>query len=202
VDQQLVVDLETESASDTPPSPNCFPENCSHRKRDGSVLMQQDARDELKVISQAQRALLSELPGYAYDSRGGRGITVYVIDTGINQDHQVSVADYQWPIRLTCFQEFQNMLGSIRWLFISGEPEIQGDDIGHGTCVASKVASPSFGVAKSANIVVVRLDPVDGKIPMSKVIAAWAAIAADIASKNMEQKAVVSFSMSGERQRF
>jgi len=36
---------------------------------------------------------------------------------------------------------------------------------------------------------------------MSKVIAAWAAIAADIASKNMEQKAVVSSSMSGERQR-
>jgi len=101
-----VVDLETESASDTPPSPNCFPENCSHRKRDGSVLMQQDARDELKVISQAQGALLSDLPGYAYDSRGGRGITVYVMDTGINQDHPVSVADYQWPIRLTCFQEF------------------------------------------------------------------------------------------------
>ena len=57
-----MVDLETESASDTPPSPNCFSENCTHRKRDGSVLMQQDARDELKVISQAQGALLPVMP--------------------------------------------------------------------------------------------------------------------------------------------
>jgi hypothetical protein len=53
--------------------------------------MQQDARDELKVISQSRGASLSELPGYAYDSRGGRGITVYVIDTGINPDHEVRV---------------------------------------------------------------------------------------------------------------
>jgi len=57
--------------------------------------MQQDARDELKVISQARGAPLAGLPGYAYDSRGGRGITVYVIDTGINPDHPVSATDYQ-----------------------------------------------------------------------------------------------------------
>jgi len=94
---------------------------------------------------------------------------------------------------------FPGILGSIRWLFVPGEPEIQGDDIGHGSCVASKVASPSFGVAKSANIVLVRVDPVDGKVLVSNVIAAWGVIAADITSKNMEQKAVVSSSMSGER---
>jgi len=52
--------------------------------------MQQDARDDLKLISRARGV---ELPGYAYDSRGGQGITVYVIDTGINPDHPVSVAN-------------------------------------------------------------------------------------------------------------
>jgi len=95
VDQQLPVNLETESASDAPPSPECPPEarDCSHRKRDGSILMQQRARDDLKMISQARGAPLSGLPGYAYDSRGGREITVYVVDTGINPDHQVCVTD-------------------------------------------------------------------------------------------------------------
>ncbi len=91
------------------------------------------------------------------------------------------------------------MQGSIRWLYIPGEPQVKGDDIGHGTCVASKVASPNFGVAKSANIVVVRVDLVDGKVPMSTAIAAWGVVGADIASKNMQQKAVVSASMSGEQ---
>ena len=160
--------------------------------------MQQDARDDLKVISQAEGALLSELPGYAYDSRGGRGITVYVIDTGINPNHPVSVPDYELPMWLTPFQEFRNTLGSIRWLFISGEPQIRRDDHGHGTCVASKVASLSFGVAKSADIVVVKIRLVDNNIPISNIIAAWGAVGADIASNNLEQKAVISASMSGE----
>ena len=53
--------------------------------------MQQDARDDLKMFSQARGArFASALPGYAYDSRGGQGITVYVIDTGVNPDVPVS----------------------------------------------------------------------------------------------------------------
>src|SRR5438309_5189156 len=53
--------------------------------------MQQAARDELKMFSQARGARsLAELPGYAYDSRGGQGITVYIMDTGINPNHPVS----------------------------------------------------------------------------------------------------------------
>ena len=92
MDRPLQVDLERQRAS-TPPSPNCPPENCSHRKRDGSILMQQDAGDELKVFSQARGVSLADLPGYAYDARGGRGITVYVIDTGINPDHPVSATE-------------------------------------------------------------------------------------------------------------
>ncbi len=47
------------------------------------------------MFSQASDVSLSELPGYAYDSMGGRGITVYVIDTGINPNHPVSATNYQ-----------------------------------------------------------------------------------------------------------
>jgi subtilisin family serine protease len=57
-------------------------------------MVKKDASDDLKVISQARGAPLSEL-GYAYDLRGGLGITVYVIDTGIDPNHQVSVKDHQ-----------------------------------------------------------------------------------------------------------
>jgi len=50
--------------------------------------MQQRARPDLQVISQAKDEPLEDLPGYAYGSMGGRGVTVYVIDAGIQPDHQ------------------------------------------------------------------------------------------------------------------
>jgi len=63
-------------------------------------------------------------------------------------------------------QEFQNMRreGRIRWLFLPGEPNgpEERDDVGHGTCVISnlKVTSPTFGVAKSVNIAMVKVPPI------------------------------------------
>jgi len=166
--------------------------------------MQQDALDELKMFSQAKLrggrgAPLSGLPGYAYDSRGGQGITVYVIDTGINKDHAVSVADYQYySLRLTHLQEFRSMQGNKRWLYLPGEPHIESDEIGHGTCVASKVAGPTFGVAKSANIVVVKMQPVAVDLHMSHVTAAWGIVAGDIASMGLRGRAVVLATLSSE----
>jgi len=66
---------------------------------------------------------------------------------------------------------------------------------GHGTCVASKVAGTTFGVAKNVNIVVVKLD---GVLSASRIIAAWGIIANDVASNNMQGKAVVCNTMGGE----
>jgi cerevisin len=57
-------------------------------------MMQQTTLDELKMFSQAPGASLLGLSSYAFDSVGGQGITVYVVDTGINQNHQVSVTDF------------------------------------------------------------------------------------------------------------
>jgi len=57
-------------------------------------------------------------------------------------------------------------------------------------------------VAKSANIVVVKLAPIAGQIHVSRVIAAWGIVAADIASENMQGKAVVINAMGGEQSRF
>ena len=161
--------------------------------------MQQGARDELKMFSQARGAYLSGLPGYAYDSRAGQGLTVYVVDTGINPNHPVSVRDYQYTIRLTPFQEFTNMRGSLRWLYIPGEPQIQSDENGHGTCVVSKVMGPTFGVAKGANIVVVKVPPINGRFRMSRVFHSWAVAALDIASNNLQGRAVFTTTVDGEQ---
>jgi len=89
--------------------------------------------------------------------------------------------------------------GRIRWLFLPGEPESESDEIGHGTCTISKIAGRNFGVAKSVNLVVVKLGPIDGQIEASRVMAAWGAIARDIASTNMQGRAVVSVQMAGEQ---
>ena len=90
------------------------------------------------------------------------------------------------------------MQGRIRWLFLPGEPESESDEIGHGTCTISKIAGRFLGVAKSVNLVVVKLAPLNGRVQGSRVMAAWGAIARDIASTNMQGRAVLSIQMAGE----
>ena len=92
MDRPLEVDLGTSETS-TDPSPECPPESssCSNGKRDGTILVQQNPPEDLKLFSQARGVSLSELTSYAYDSRGGQGVTVYILDTGLNSQHSVSV---------------------------------------------------------------------------------------------------------------
>ena len=40
VEMTIQFELERGSESDTPPTPNCPPENCSHQKRDGNIMLQ------------------------------------------------------------------------------------------------------------------------------------------------------------------
>jgi len=49
--------------------------------------------------------------------------------------------------------------------------------------------------------VVVKLAPIDGQILVSRVIAAWGVVARDIASRDMQRRAVVSNSVGGEQSR-
>ena len=131
--------------------------------------MQQNARDEPKVFSQAR------------DERGGRGITVYVIDT--DQSKPPSKRD-----RLSIVNKahsFPGIQGNIRWLHLPGEPHIDRDDNGHGTCVTSQVLSPTYGVPTSANMVVVKILLIGGSFQMSHMFDTWAIVAHDIASTNL-----------------
>jgi subtilisin family serine protease len=77
------------------------------------------------------------------DDASGKGVTVYVIDTGV----------------LTTHVEFQTSTGGSRahWgaNFIAGSPNT--DENGHGTHCAGTVAGKTYGVAKDAQIVAVKV---------------------------------------------
>jgi len=86
----------------------------------------------------------------------------------------------------------------IRWLFLPNEPQNESDENGHGTCVTSKVTSTAYGVAKNANIVVMKVHPIDDYIAVSRYIEACAIVARDIESRGLQGKAVICSTLNGE----
>ena len=93
------------------------------------------------------------------------------------------------------------MYGSIHWLYLLGEPQIESDEIGHGTCVISKIAMPTLGVAKSANIVVVKTEPMDGMgtLRLSQYFDAFVLVTGDVVSRNLQGRAVLTTSLNSEQ---
>lgn len=85
----------------------------------------------------------------------GAGVTMIIIDTGINANHS----------------EFE---GRINWsLNFTGDGAIDGTDRnGHGTSVASIAAGATIGIAPEASIAALRVSNEDGRIDDGPVIAA------------------------------
>lgn len=106
-------------------------------------------------LSQPPRTELEECPDYAYDDTAGRGVDVYVQDTGINRKH----IEFKNPTGRDNFPR----KGSIETLypkssrfgnlFFRSSPD--KDDDGHGTCVSDKIIGTKYGSAKSANLFLV-----------------------------------------------
>lgn len=86
---------------------------------------------------------------YKY-SASGRGVTAYVVDTGVNPAHQ----DLRGRV-LTGFSAYYD----------------SSDCDGHGTHVAATIAGTKFGVAKDARIVPVKVLGCDGSGYTSDIIA-------------------------------
>ncbi|MGP3687673.1 S8 family serine peptidase [Streptomyces sp. IBSNAI002] len=106
----------------------------------------------------------------------GAGVNVYVVDTGIEYAHD----------------EFG---GRATFGFDAVNDGRNGADCnGHGTHVAGTVAGKTYGVAKKANLVSVRVLGCDGKGEYSGIIAGL-----DWVAKNAKQPAVLNASLGGDK---
>ncbi|WP_229379091.1 S8 family peptidase [Streptomyces sp. VRA16 Mangrove soil] len=111
---------------------------------------------------------------YTWPESAGAGVTVYVIDTGIRTTHQ----------------DFGGRASS-GWDFVDNDAVAQ-DGNGHGTHVAGTIAGETYGVAKKANVVAVRVLDNDGSGTTAQVIAGI-----DWVTKHAHKPAVANMSLGG-----
>ncbi|ORY01136.1 subtilisin-like protein [Basidiobolus meristosporus CBS 931.73] len=88
---------------------------------------------------------------FRYPGSSGRNVTIYVIDTGVNIDHQEFEGRASWGPTL------------------NGDPD-GADRHGHGTFVAGVAIGKTFGVAKSARVVSIKALRADGSGKLSDVL--------------------------------
>jgi subtilisin family serine protease len=163
------------------------------RKRD--LTIQENAPRELRVVSQAPGQSIDDLEDYFYEDVGGEGVTIYVLDSGLNQNHPVRPSSFRAGfLGLTLGQEFTDMPGSIRWIFTSRTVHTQVDPTGHGTCVASKATGWRLGTAKKSNLVVVKA-VVDPQGRVFGLMRGLGLIYEDIRDRGLQGKAVINVSM-------
>ena len=125
---------------------------------DADVITQKNAPWGLARISHHDPLSLSTFNKYVYDTHGGEGVNVYVVDTGINIHHV----------------EFE---GRAHWGKTIPLNDVDEDGNGHGSHCAGTIASRKYGVAKKANVIAVKVLGSNGSGTMSDVIGGviWAA---------------------------
>uniref|UniRef100_A0A0W0G9J9 Uncharacterized protein n=1 Tax=Moniliophthora roreri TaxID=221103 RepID=A0A0W0G9J9_MONRR len=154
-----------------------------------NVIKQLQGRPEVEYIEEDQIVKVSEIQTqrellgpklklttfsqYIHDPKGGEGVDVYVIDTGIYVNH----ADFE---------------GRASWGKNFLEDGIDEDGNGHGTHCAGTVASRTYGVAKAANVIAVKVLYSEGSGSISDVD--WAASSA----RTKMQKAQEEFRKTGK----
>ncbi|KAJ1729942.1 proteinase B [Coemansia biformis] len=105
----------------------------------------------LARISHRKPLGFSTFNKYEHNPSGGDGITVYVVDTGINIQH----VDFE---------------GRARWGKTVPANDVDEDANGHGTHVAGSIAGKRFGVAKKAEVVAVKVLGSNGSGTMADVV--------------------------------
>ncbi|CAG8594361.1 7363_t:CDS:2 [Paraglomus occultum] len=115
-------------------------DDVAYVERDQKVyptVLQRNAPWGLARISHRKRLESGTFTQYTYDDSAGEGVTAYVIDTGVNINHVEFGGRAEWGTT------------------IPNEPD--DDEEGHGTHVAGTIAGSTYGVAKKAKIVAVKV---------------------------------------------
>lgn len=117
-------------------------------KRDGymkrDTVIKQQVVDDVKVLPFVSSTKGYNAKSYVYLSPAGAGITVYVIDSGLDSLHN----------------EFQGV-NIQKWIFVLGSDHTYSDDPRsyHGTCMASLVTGKVSGASKKVELIPVKLAP-------------------------------------------
>jgi len=116
-----------------------------------NILTQTNAPWGLARVAHRESLNFGNFNKYLYDSKAGEGVTIYVIDTGINVGH----VDFQ---------------GRAIWGKTIPQNDEDLDGNGHGTHVAGTIAGYRYGVSKHAKVVAVKVLRSNGSGTMSDVI--------------------------------
>jgi oryzin len=114
---------------------------------------------------------------YVYDASAGRDTYAYVIDTGLNVGH----ADFGGRA-----QSGYNAVAG------AADVDVQG----HGTHTTGIIGSKTYGVAKSANLIAVKVFDQGGSLT-SVILDGYNWAVSDIRSKGRVGKAVINMSLGG-----
>ena len=121
---------------------------------------------------------------YIYPDAAGQGVHVYVLDTGINANHN------EFTGRVGASRNFVGTTG----LFSAGTPDPANwaDCNGHGTHVSGTTSGTTYGVAKKSTIHAIRVLDCQGSGSNSGVIAG-----VDWVTQNAQRPAVANMSLGG-----
>lgn len=112
---------------------------------------QEEAPWGLHRISHREKAKYGQDLEYLYEDAAGRGVKSYVLDTGIDIDHE----DFE---------------GRAVWGAVIPDNDEASDLNGHGTHCAGIIGSRHFGVTKNTNLVAVKVLRSNGEGTVSDVI--------------------------------
>ncbi|KAI1204505.1 oryzin precursor [Annulohypoxylon truncatum] len=114
---------------------------------------------------------------YVYDSRAGEGTYAYILDTGL----------------LTTHEEFKGR-ASLGYNAVGG---VFVDEVGHGTHVAGTLGGKTYGVAKKAKLISVKIFA-GYRSSVSNLLQGFEWAVSNITSENRQRSSVISISAGGE----
>jgi cerevisin len=145
--------------------------------------VQENAPWGLARVSHKEHPTGNEAHTYSYPSSAGEGVTVYVVDTGINIKHVDFEGRAEWGATIP-----------------DGDEDVDGN--GHGTHCAGTIAGRTYGVAKKAKVVAVKVLRSNGSGSMSDVIKGIEYVALQHeqkVKKDGKTKSVANMSLGGGR---